>query len=89
MLIDLMNMSILNVWVNHLPQFAQSIRLNYWSFWEEEDEATPDAENVGKNEGSFNVCGLMDVSVFEITRFGFGPADEGPNKPRRPNACAK
>ena len=41
-----------------------------------------DAENMCENEGSFNVCGLMDTFVFEITRFGSGPMDEGPNQPR-------
>ena len=31
----------------------------------------------------------MDASVFEIIRFGSGPVDEGPNQPRRTNACIK
>ena len=41
-----------------------------------------EAENTCENQGSFYVRGLMDVSVFEITRFGSGSVNEDPNKPR-------
>ena len=48
-----------------------------------------DGPNVYENEGSFNVCGLMDVSVIEVTLLGSGPDGEGPNRLRRPNAHIK
>ena len=31
----------------------------------------------------------MHASVFEVTRFGSGTVDEGPNHPRMPNAYTK
>ena len=30
----------------------------------------------------------MDMSVFEVTRVGSGPADEVPNQSQRLNSCA-
>ena len=42
-----------------------------------------------EDQGSFNVCGLMDASIFEITCFGSGPVDEGPNQLTCPNECIK
>ena len=55
----------------------------------EEDEEMQEAENLCGDQGSFNVCELIDASVFGMIRFGSGPIDEGPNQPHRPNACMK
>ena len=75
--INLININSLNLRVHHFPSFAESIRKKYCS------------QNLRRDQGSFNVRGLMDVSVYEMTRFGSGPADEGSNQPRRPNTHIK
>ena len=59
--------------------------------WEQNDDdesnVVPDAVNACEDVGSFNMCGLMDVSVFETTRLGPGPGSEDPHRPRR-QKCA-
>ena len=87
--INLMNINSLSMWVHHFPSFAESVRKKHCSHWEEEDNRIEEAENSCENQGPFNACGLKDASVFEITRFGSGPADKGPNQPRRSNSCIK
>ena len=42
-----------------------------------------------ENQGYFNSCGLMDVSVFEITCFGSRPDTKRLNHPRQPNNHTK
>ena len=84
---NLINVNSLNLWVRHFPVFAESIALKCYSYWEQNTDndgsVVDDAENVHTNENSFNICGLMGVTVYEITRWGSGPDGEEPNCPRR------
>ena len=68
--IDSISMSSLNVWVRHFPLFAESTRKKYCLHWKEEDEDTEEAGNTCNNQGSYDVCGLMDASFYEIARRG-------------------
>ena len=85
--INLMYISNLNMQVHHFPSFAESIRKKCCSYWLEEDDETEEAENMHEDQGSFNACVLMDVPVFDTTRFGSRPACQVPNQPIRSNAC--
>ena len=87
--INLIKINSLNLQVHYFPSFAKLIRKKYCSYQEEEDEDIKEAENICGDQGSFNVCRLMDVLVYEISRFGSRPVDEGSKQPRCSNACIK
>ena len=86
---NIINVDSLGMWVHQFPYFSELIRRKHCSCWNQHDDVDGnpviDAENIYQNEGSFNISGLMDVSVFEITRVGSGPVGEGTHQPRRPN----
>ena len=88
-LINSISIDSLSMWVHHLPSCDDSIRKKCCSYREEEDDEIEEVEITYDDQGSFDVRGLMDASVFKITRFVSGPEDEGLNQQRRPNECTK
>ena len=50
----------------------------------------PDTENMFENENSFNLCGLMDVTVLIIARWGSGLMEKGQiNRERQMHVSSK
>ena len=88
-----MSINSLSMRVPHFPDFSESIRLKKIPCWAEKDDGhgneTKDSHNSCENEGCFNTCGLIEISVLEVIRLGSGPVDEGHNQLRCPNACVK
>ena len=86
-------MHSLHVWVPLFPSFAEAIRRKYCSCWQQNDDTDgnpiPNVPNAYENEGTFNICGMLDASVYETCRPGSRPDREGPNFPRRENWCIK
>ena len=81
--VDLISVNSLGFWVHLFPYFVELIRHRHCSYWKQNDDVEgchiSNAPNECENEGTFNVCRLIDVSVHKTCTPGSGPNGEGPN----------